>query len=120
MEIPIDTEFQLSSEILSLLCIPKHLTGKQYGRIDLARLKELRIYLKQINTTTNYVDTLLAFIPVADKPIGKKMLLADFKSPILKKLENGCTTELSLQITDESGTVLNNHGLLIIFELLVK
>ena len=84
LEIPASTEIQLSTGILSMLgIISKHgqlNAGKHYGKIDLARPKELRIYLKQINTATNYVDgapsTLLAFILVADKPFGK-MLFAD-------------------------------------------
>ena len=127
LEIPASTEIQLSTGILSMLgIISKHgrlNAGKHYGKIDLARPKELRIYLEQINTATNYVDgapsTLLAFIPVADKPFGKNVVCR-FESPVFKKLVNGCITELSLQIMDETGTVLNNHGLPIILELLVK
>ena len=123
LEIPTDTELQLSAGILSLLGISKQrLTGKHHGKIYLAKPKGLYIYLNKINTTTNFVDgalsTLLTIIPVTDKPFGKNN--PQFESPIFKKLENGCITELSLQITDETGTVLNNHGLPIIIELLIK
>ena len=78
LEIPTNTELQLSAGILSLLGISKQrLTGKHHGKIDLAKPKGLYIYLNKINTTTNYVDgapsTLLAIInPVTDKPFGKK------------------------------------------------
>ena len=50
----------------------------------------------------------------------EKNVVCRYESPISKKLENLCKTELSLQITDETGTVLNNHGLPIIIELLIK
>ena len=124
MEIPTNTELRLSAGILSLLGISKQrLTGKHYGKIDLIKPKWLYIYLNKISTATNYVDgapsTLLAIIPVTDKPFGKNVVHR-FESPIFKKLENGCITELSLQITDETGTVLNNHGLPIIIGLLIK
>ena len=78
LEIPPSTEIQSSSGILSLLgIILKHgrlNAGKHYGTIDLARPKELRFHLDQINTTANYVDgtpsTLLGIIPVSGKLFG--------------------------------------------------
>ena len=70
---------RLSAGILSLLGISKQrLTGKHHGKIDLAKPKWLYIYLNKINSTINYVDgapsTLLAIIPVTDKPFGKNVV----------------------------------------------
>ena len=64
---------------------------KQYGRIDLARQKELHIYLKLINTATNYVDgaasKLLAFIfSCRLNRLEKKMLLADLNLQSSRRL----------------------------------
>ena len=96
-------EIELSSGILSLLGIVskpgKLIAGWHIGDkiIDFAKPKDLRIYLDQINTATNYVDgapsTLLEIIPVFAKPFGK-VVSHRFKLPIFKKLANGCITEL--------------------------
>lgn len=128
LEIPPSTEIQLSSGILSLLgIVSKHgrlAAGRHTGDkiVDFAQPKELRIYLDQINTATNYVNgapsTLLTIIPVSDRPFGKAVACR-FECPVFKKLINGCITELSVRITDENDTVLNNHGLPITVELLI-
>ena len=72
-------EIELSSGILSLLGL-KHgrlTAGRHTGQkmVDIAKTKELRIFLDQINTTTNFLDgepsVLLGIIPVSNKPFGK-------------------------------------------------
>ena len=83
LEIPPNKEIELSSGILSLLGF-KHgrLTAGKHIRhkmIDIAKTKELRIFLDQINTTTNFLDgepsTLLGIVPVSNKPFGKVFLV---------------------------------------------
>ena len=109
LEIPPSMEIELSSEMLSLLGF-KHgrLThGRHTGHkmVDIAKSKELRIFLDQINTTTNFLDgepsALLGIIPVSN-------------------LINGCITELSMRIIDQNNTVLGNHDLRIIIEVLIQ
>ena len=129
IEITQNIEIELSSGILSLLgIVSKHgrlVAGRHIGDkiIDVAKPKDLRIYLDLINTATNYVDgapsTLLEFIPFSAKPFGK-VVSHQFESPIFKKLANGCITELSMQITDENNVILENHGLPIIIGLLIQ
>ena len=107
IEIPQNMEIEVSNEILSLLgIVSKHgrLTAGRYigdKIINFAKLKDLRIYVDQINTATNYVDgtpsTLLEIIPVSAKPFGK-VVSHRFESPIFKKLANGCITELQMKI----------------------
>ena len=61
-EIPVGTEIELTSGILSLLgIVSKHgrlIAGRHMGTkmVDIAKPKELRVYLDQINTTSNYVN----------------------------------------------------------------
>ena len=123
--VPQNEELELTSDIASVLSFEagkKYTPGNHHRQIvNFAQPRELYIYLNQISTVTNYVNgaPLLVFILVADKPFGKTVVCR-FESPIFKKLINGCITELSLRITDETGTVLNNHGLPIIIELLVR
>ena len=118
LEIPPNMEIELSSGILSLLGL-KHgrlTVGRHTGHkmVDIAKTKELRIFLDQINTTTNFCDgkpnTFLEIIPVSIKPFGK-VVSCRFIFPILKKLINGCIIELSVRITDQNNTVLDNHDL---------
>ena len=91
--------------------------------IDIAKTKELRAFLDQINTTNNFLDgepsTLLGTIPVSNKPFGK-VASCQFEFPIFKKLINGCITELSVRITDQNNIVLDNNNLPIIIEVLVQ
>ena len=127
LEIPSNKEIELSSGILSLLGL-KHgrlTAGKYIGHkmIDITKTKELRIFLDQINTTTNFLDgepsTLLGSIPVSNKPFGQ-VASCRFEFPIFKKLINGCITELSVRITDHNNIVLDNNNLPIIIEVLVQ
>ena len=88
--------------------------------IDIAKTKELRVFLDQINTTNNFLDgelsTLRVIIPVSNKPFGK-VVSCRFEFPVYKKLINGCITELSMRITDQKNTVLDNHDLPSIIEV---
>ena len=127
LEIPPNKEIELSSGISSLLGLKhRRLTaGKHTGHkmIDIAKTKELRVFLDQIYTTNNFLDgepsTLLGTIPVSNKPFGK-VTYCQFEFPIFKKLINGCITELSVRITDQSNIVLDNNNLPIIIEVLVQ
>ena len=127
LEIPPNKEIELSSGISSLLGLKhRRLTaGKHTGHkmIDIAKTKELRVFLDQINTTNNFLDgepsTLLGTIPVSNKPFGK-VASCQFEFPIFKKLINGCITELSVCITDQNNIVLDNNNLPIIIEVLVQ
>ena len=127
LEIPPNKEIELSSGILSLLGL-KHgrlTAGRHTGHkmIDIAKTKELRDFLDQINTTNNFLDgepsTLLGIVPVSNKLFGK-VVSCRFEFPIFKKLINGCKTELSVCITDQNNTVLDNHDLPIIIEVLIQ
>ena len=127
LEIPPNKEIELSSGILSLLGL-KHgrlTAGRHTGHkmIDIAKTKELRVFLDQINTTDNFLDgepsTLLGIVPVSNKPF-MKVVSCRFEFPIFKKLINGCITELSVRITDQNNTVLDNHDLPIIIEVLIQ
>ena len=127
LEIPPNKEIELSSGISSLLGL-KHgrlTAGRHTGHkmIDIAKTKELRVFLDQINTTNNFLDgepsTLLGIVPVSNKPFGK-VVSCRFEFPIFKKLINGCITELSVRITDQNNTVLDNHDLPIIIEVLIQ
>ena len=79
LEIPPNKEIELSSGISPLLGLKhrRYTAGKHTGHkmIDIAKTKELRIFLDQINTTTNFLDgepsTLLGIVPVFNKPFGK-------------------------------------------------
>ena len=127
IEIPPNKEIELSSGISSLLGLKhRRLTaGKHTGHkmIAIAKTKELRVFLDQINTTNNFLDgkpsTLLGIVPVSNKPFGK-VVSCRFEFPIFKKLINGCITELSVRITDQNNTVLDNHDLPIIIEVLIQ
>ena len=127
LEIPPNKEIELSSGISSLLGLKhRQLTpGKHTGHkmIDIAKTKELRVFLDQINATNNFLDgepsTLLGIVPVSNKPFGK-VVSCRFELPIFKKLINGCITELSVHITDQNNTVLDNHDLPIIIEVLIQ
>ena len=96
LEIPPNKEIELSSGISSLLGFKhRRLTaGKHTGQkmIDIAKTKELRVFLDQINTTNNFLDgepsTLLGIIPVSNKSFGK-VASCQFEFPIFKKLING-------------------------------
>ena len=122
LEIPPSTEIQLSIGILFLLgIVSKHgrlAAGRHTGDeiVDCAQPEELRIYLDQTNGLSS---TLLAIVPVSDRPFGKAVACR-FECPVFKKLINGCITELSVRITDENDTVLNNHDLPITTELLIQ
>ena len=103
LEIPPNKEIELSSGILSLLGL-KHgrlTAGRHTGHkmIDIAKTKELRVFLDQINTTNNFLygepSTFLGIVPVSNKPFGK-VVSCRFEFPILKKLINGCITELTI------------------------
>ena len=56
--------------------------------VDFAKPKELRVYLDQINTTSNYVNgvpsSLLTIIPVSDKSFGRAVHLS-FACPAFKR-----------------------------------
>ena len=127
LEIPPNKEIELSSEISSLLGFKRrrYTAGKHTGHkmIDIAKIKELRIFLDQINTTTNFLDgepsTLLGIVPVSNKPFGK-VVSCRFEFPIFKKLINGCITELSVRITDQNNIVLDNNNLPIKIEVLIQ
>ena len=115
-EIPPSTEIQLSSGIPSLLgIVSKHgrlAAGRHTGdkTVDFAQPKEFRIYLEKINTAPyGAPSTFLAIVPVY-RPYGQAVACR-FECPVFKKLINGCITELSVRITDEKDTVLNNHDL---------
>ena len=97
LEIPPNKEIELSSGILSLFGL-KHgrlTAGRHTGHkmIDIVKTKEFRVLLDQINTTNNILDgepsTLLGIVPV---------VFCRFEFPIVKKLINGCKTELSVSI----------------------
>ena len=96
LEIPPNKEIELSSGISSLLGFKRrrYTAGKHTGHkmIDIAKIKELRIFLDQINTTTNFLDgepsTLLGIVPVSYKPFGK-VVSCRFEFPIFMKLING-------------------------------
>ena len=127
LEIPPNKEIELSSGISSLLGL-KHgrlTAGRHTGHkmIDIAKTKELHVFLDQINTTNNFLDgkpsTLLGIVPVSNKPFGK-VIFCRFEFPIFKKLINGCITELSVRITDQNNTVLDCHDLPIIIEVLIQ
>ena len=127
LEIPPNKEIELSSGISSLLGFKRrrYTVGKHTGHkmIDIAKIKELRIFLDQINTTTNFLDgepsTLLGIVPVSNKPFGK-VVSGRFEFPIFKKLINGCITELSVRITDQNNIVLDNNNLPIKIEVLIQ
>ena len=127
LEIPPNKEIELSSGISSLLGFKhrRYTAGKHTGHkmIDIAKTKELRIFLDQINTTTNFLDgepsTLLGIVPVSNKPFGK-VVSCRFEFPIFKKLINGCITELSVRITDQNNIVLDNNNLPIKIEVLIQ
>ena len=127
LEIPPNKEIEMSNGISSLFGLKhRQLTpGKHTGHkmIDIANTKELRVFLDQINTTNNFLDgepsTLLGIVPVSNKPFGK-VVSCRFEFPIFKKLINGCITELSVRITDQNNTVLDNHDLPIIIEVLIQ
>ena len=87
-------EIELSSGISSLLVL-KHgrlTAGKHTGHkmIHIAKTKELRVFLDQINTN-NFLDgepsTLLGIVPVSNKPFGK-VVFYRFEFPVFKKLIN--------------------------------
>lgn len=129
LDIPSGTDVQLSPGILSLLgIVSKHgllTAGQHIGDkiIDFAKPKELRIYLNEISTSTNFIDgapsSLLSIIPVSDKPFGKAVSY-QLEFPVFKHLVNGCITELSIHITDENNKFLNNNGLPINIELIIQ
>ena len=89
----------------------------EHKMIDIAKTKELRVFLDQINTTNNFLDgepsTLLGTVSVSNKPFGK-VISCRFEFPIFKKLINGCITEVSVRITDQNNIVLDNNNLPII------
>ena len=125
LETPQNKEIELSTGILSLLGL-KHgrlTAGKYTGHkmIDIAKTKELRVFLDQINTTNNFLggepSTLLGIVLVSNKPFGK-VVSCRFEFPVSKKLTNGCITELSERITDQNNIVLDNNNLPIIIEVL--
>ena len=91
--------------------------------VDFAKPKELRIYLDQINTTSNYVygvpSSLLTIIPVSDKSFGRAVHLS-FACPAFKRLNNGCIAEFSFKIADENDIPIDNHGLPILVELVIQ
>ena len=127
IEIPPSKEIELSSGISSLLGLKhrRYTADKHTGHkmIDIAKIKELRVFLDQINTTNNFLDgkpsTLLGAIPVSNKPFGK-VASWQFEFPIFKKLKNGCITELSVRITDQNNIVLDNNNLPIKIEVLIQ
>ena len=127
LEIPPNKEIELPSGISSLLGFKRrqYTAGKHTGHkmIDIAKIKELRIFLDQINKTTNFLDgepsTLLGIVPVSNKPFGK-VVSCRFEFPIFKKLINGCITELSVRITDQNNIVLDNNNLPIKIEVLIQ
>ena len=123
------TEIELTCGILSLLgIVSKHgrLTAGQHvgtKMVDFAKPKELRVYLDQINTTSNYLNgvpsSLLTIILVSDKSFGRAVYLS-FARPAFKLLINGCITEFSFKIADENDILIDNHGLPILVELVIQ
>ena len=123
------TEIELTSGILSLLgIVSKHgrLTAGQHvgtKMFDFAKPKELRVYLDQINTTSNYVNgvpsSLLTIIPVSDKSFSRAVYLS-FALPAFIQLINGCITEFSFKIRDKNDITIDNHGLPILVELVIQ
>ena len=126
LETPPKKEIELSSEISSLIGLKhRQLTaGIHAGHkmIDIAKTKELRVFVDQTNITNNFLDgepsTLLGIVTVSNKLFGK-VVSCRFEFPIFKKLINGCITELSVRITDQNTIVLDNNNLPIIIEAII-
>ena len=72
--------------------------------------KWLYIYLDQLSTTSNIVDsapsTLLAIVPAS---YSRGIINITPPNPIFKKLEVGHIYQLNLRVLDENGTIVQNH-----------
>lgn len=119
MVIPANTQVALSAPLRNLIGLddegwldPGTYTGDRPVNFTIA--KALYIHLDQVNTSKNMLDgapsTLLGVIPVTDQSFGQ-IAHHDFASPQFRHLQDGAVDELKLQIKDEYGKNLDNHGL---------
>ena len=104
----------LDGQLRRLLGIGEKRTiaGKYVGDVLVKQIvhKWLYIYLDQLSTTSNIVDsepsTLLAIVPASD---SRGIINITPSNPIFKKLEVGHIYQLNLRVLDENGTIVQNH-----------
>ena len=116
------SEVLLTDGLLSLLGLDDGLGGQWLNAgtyagdrpVNFASTKMLYVHLDQINTTSNVLDgapsTLLAIIAPGCHLFGDINFIR-VKHPEFKRLGGGTVSELKVSIRDDSGKILDNHGL---------
>ena len=110
------TETRLSSGLSKMLGFKdrKWLTGTHTGQqsIDLAPYKQLYVHLEQVNTKENYFNgapsTIIGVIPVVNKQFGDIAYTRFY--PEYRCLSGGTMSELKIEVRDEHGSNIDNHG----------
>ena len=113
---------RLTDGILTLLGLDDGLGGEWLTAgnytgdrpVNFAPTKMLHLYLEQINTTSNIVDgapsSLLGVVGIECHAFGD-IHTVRFEHPEFKCLRAGTVHELEVKIRDDTGQILDNHGL---------
>jgi len=126
-----DKAVHLTDGILTILGLDDGLDGKWLASgkytgdrpVNFAPTNMLHLFLEQINTTLNIVDgapsALLELVGVECQVFGDTHTDV-FEHPKFKCLQAGTIHELEIKIRDDTGKILDNHGLPISLVLEVR